>query len=116
VSPKLLKEWGNIPPISLGLISNASTGEVQAWPKSPLAPMFSTVQFSWQSGVQKPDPTIYQMVLSELAITPNEALFIGDGSSDEHLGTEACGIDSLLVTYFLEGVDQQAILAISVNC
>lgn len=93
-----LKQQGFI----LGLISNASTGEVSAWPDSPLAPLFTTVHFSCQRGVQKPDPAIYRMALDELAITPRAALFIGDGSSEEHLGAEACGIDSLLVTYFLD--------------
>ncbi|MCG8098807.1 MAG: HAD family hydrolase, partial [Candidatus Thiodiazotropha taylori] len=92
-----LKQQGFI----LGLISNASTGEVSAWPESPLAPLFTSVHFSCQQGVQKPDPEIYQMALAEMAITADSALFIGDGSSEEHSGAEACNIDSLLVTYFL---------------
>ncbi|MCG7869193.1 MAG: hypothetical protein B6D70_07570 [gamma proteobacterium symbiont of Stewartia floridana] len=93
-----LKQQGFI----LGLISNASTGEVSAWPESPLAPLFTSVHFSCQQGVQKPDPEIYQMALAEMAITADSALFIGDGSSEEHSGAEACNIDSLLVTYFLD--------------
>ncbi|MBV2091500.1 MAG: HAD family hydrolase [Candidatus Thiodiazotropha sp. (ex Ctena orbiculata)] len=96
-----LKQQGFI----LGLISNASTGEVSAWPESPLAPLFTSVHFSCQQGVQKPDPEIYQMALAELAITADSALFIGDGSSEEHSGAEACNIDSLLVTYFLDTSD-----------
>ncbi|MBW9259549.1 MAG: HAD family hydrolase [Candidatus Thiodiazotropha sp. (ex. Lucinisca nassula)] len=96
-----LKQQGFI----LGLISNASTGEVSAWPESPLAPLFTSVHFSCQQGVQKPDPEIYQMALAEMAITADSALFIGDGSSEEHIGAEACNIDSLLVTYFLDTSD-----------
>lgn len=86
----------------LGLVSNASTGEVRAWTESPLAPLFNTVHFSWECGVKKPQPEIYWMALSEMAIEPDQALFVGDGSSDEHLGAHGCGIDSLLVTYFLD--------------
>ncbi|MCG8037912.1 MAG: HAD family hydrolase [Candidatus Thiodiazotropha taylori] len=97
-----LKQQGFI----LGLISNASTGEVSAWPESPLAPLFTSVHFSCQQGVQKPDPEIYQMALAEMAITANSALFIGDGSSEEHSGAEACNIDSLLVTYFLDSSNE----------
>ncbi|MCG7896579.1 MAG: HAD family hydrolase [Candidatus Thiodiazotropha taylori] len=93
-----LKQQGFI----LGLISNASTGEVSAWPESPLAPLFTSVHFSCQQGVKKPDPEIYQKALAEMAITADSALFIGDGSSEEHSGAEACNIDSLLVTYFLD--------------
>ncbi|MBV2122673.1 MAG: HAD-IA family hydrolase [Candidatus Thiodiazotropha sp. (ex Ctena orbiculata)] len=96
-----LKQQGFI----LGLISNASTGEVSAWPQSPLAPLFSSVLFSCQQGVQKPDPEIYQIALAEMAITADSALFIGDGSSKEHSSAEACNIDSLLVTYFLDTSD-----------
>ncbi|MEW7991149.1 MAG: HAD family hydrolase [Candidatus Thiodiazotropha sp.] len=94
---------------SLGLVSNASTGEVRAWRESPLAPLFTTVHFSWQQGVKKPQPEIYQAALAGLGVDPQQALFIGDGSSQEHLGAEACGIDSLLVTYFLDTSDQQDI-------
>jgi putative hydrolase of the HAD superfamily len=85
----------------LGLISNASTGEIRAWPNSPLAPLFETVHFSCQRGVKKPQPEIYDMALAEMGISRGDALFVGDGSSYEHLGANACGIDSLLVTYFL---------------
>jgi putative hydrolase of the HAD superfamily len=99
----MLKQSG----FTLGLISNASTGEVRAWPESPLAPLFRTVHFSCQQGVKKPDPEIYRMALSALGIEPHQALFVGDGSSQEHLGAEACGIDSLLATYFIETSDKQ---------
>jgi putative hydrolase of the HAD superfamily len=85
----------------LGLISNAATGEIRAWPTSPLAPLFKTVHFSCQCGVKKPQPEIYDMALVEMGIDREDALFVGDGSSNEHLGADACGIDSLLVTYFL---------------
>ncbi|MCG7903721.1 hypothetical protein A3195_02715 [Candidatus Thiodiazotropha endoloripes] len=98
-----LKQQGFI----LGLISNASTGEVRAWPESPLAPLFTSVHFSCQQGVQKPDPEIYCMALAEMTISADAALFIGDGSSEEHMGAEACNIDSLLVTYFLDASDTQ---------
>jgi putative hydrolase of the HAD superfamily len=87
--------------LKLGLISNASTGEIRTWPESPLAPLFRTVHFSCQHGVKKPQPEIYHLALVEMGVDPRDALFIGDGSSREHLGAQACGIDSLLVTYFL---------------
>jgi FMN phosphatase YigB (HAD superfamily) len=52
--------------------------------------------------VKKPQPEIYRMALTDMNIDPKQALFIGDGSSKEHLGAKECGIDSLLVTYFLD--------------
>ncbi|MEW8026252.1 MAG: HAD family hydrolase [Candidatus Thiodiazotropha sp.] len=97
-SLKTLKDGG----LTLGLISNASTGEIQAWPESPLAPLFNTVYFSCRHGVKKPQPEIYRMALAEMKINSSQALFVGDGNSNEHLGAKKCGIDSLLVTYFLD--------------
>jgi putative hydrolase of the HAD superfamily len=91
--------------LSLGLISNASTGEVRAWSESPLAPHFKTVHFSCKNGVKKPQPEIYLMALADMETDPSQALFIGDGSSNEHLGAQKCGIDSLLVTYFLDATN-----------
>ncbi|MES9872135.1 MAG: HAD-IA family hydrolase [Candidatus Sedimenticola sp. 6PFRAG7] len=88
--------------IRLGLISNASTDEVRAWPNSPLAPLFETALFSCECGLKKPEPGIYRLALDNLAINADEALFVGDGNSREHLGASETGIRSLLVTYFLE--------------
>ncbi|MES9870534.1 MAG: HAD family hydrolase [Sedimenticola sp.] len=89
--------------VQLGLISNASTDEVRAWPDSPLAPFFETALFSCECGVKKPDPAIYRMGLDNLAIGAEQALFVGDGNSQEHLGASRTGIRSLLVTHFIEG-------------
>ncbi|OOZ36533.1 HAD family hydrolase [Solemya velesiana gill symbiont] len=88
--------------IQLGLISNASTDEVRAWLDSPLEPLFETALFSCECGLKKPDPEIYQLALDNVAVSPEQALFVGDGSSKEHLGAARSGIRSLLVTYFLE--------------
>ncbi|MEW8079832.1 MAG: HAD family hydrolase [Candidatus Thiodiazotropha endolucinida] len=104
IEPGIIKalETLNDRGLTLGLISNASTGEVRAWSDSPLAPLFTTAHFSCKHGVKKPEPEIYRMALADMGINSSQALFIGDGSSNEHLGAKKCGIDSLLVTYFLD--------------
>ncbi|OQX31517.1 MAG: hypothetical protein B0D96_06210 [Candidatus Sedimenticola endophacoides] len=88
--------------IHLGLISNASTDEVRAWDRSPLAPLLDCALFSCHCGLKKPDPGIYHLGLRTLGLPPHQALFVGDGGSDEHLGARRAGIHSLQVTYFLE--------------
>jgi len=93
--------------VRLGLISNASTDEVRAWPDSPLRPLFDTALFSWECGLKKPDPAIYQLGLSRLGVEANQALFVGDGGSREHQGAAASGIPSLLTSYFLDGADEK---------
>lgn len=87
--------------IRLGLVSNASTDEVRAWPDSPLADQFDTVLFSCHCGLRKPQPAIYLESLRLLSVTPAQALFVGDGGSQEHLGARRTGIRSLQVTHFL---------------
>lgn len=88
--------------IRLGLISNASTDEVRAWSDSPLAELFETAHFSCHCGIKKPQPGIYQLVLRQMGLTPEQALFVGDGRSQEHRGASSVGIKSLLVTYFID--------------
>lgn len=85
----------------LALISNASTAEVQAWPASPLAPLFDTTIFSCHCGSMKPDAGIYQEALRELALEPASCLFVGDGGSNEHQGAHALGMKPVLLRRYL---------------
>ncbi len=76
----------------LALVSNASSGEVSAWPASPLAPLFDSVLFSCDVGLCKPDPAIYRLALTHLGGSAEQALFIGDGGSREHFGAGEVGL------------------------
>ena len=87
--------------IKLGLISNASSREVQAWPDSPLAELFDVVSFSCHCGQVKPDAPIYSDTLDELAVAPEHCLFVGDGGSDEHFGAHTVGMKPVLITHYL---------------
>lgn len=87
----------------LGLISNASTGEVRAWGQSPLAPLFDRAIFSCRCGLRKPDPAIFHHALAELGVGARESLFVGDGGSDEHWGAGQAGLYPVLITRYLRG-------------
>lgn len=91
----------------LALVSNASTGEVSAWQDSPLASCFDEVVFSWSCGVRKPDPAIYQEALRRLGCQAHEALFVGDGGSNEHQGASEFGLDNVLLTRYLRSMDEE---------
>ncbi|VAW77987.1 hypothetical protein MNBD_GAMMA12-3858 [hydrothermal vent metagenome] len=82
------------------LVSNASSGEVSAWKDSPLASCFDEVIFSCECGMAKPDPGIYQLALNKLGVTANQALFVGDGGSQEHEGARAVGLSPVLMKKF----------------
>ena len=115
----LLREQG----IRLGLISNASSSEVQAWRQSPLAELFDVVSFSYECGHVKPEQAIYEQTLEALGVAAEHALFIGDGGSDEHFGAHAAGMRSVLISRYLETkemdrrLDKYAgVLAGSIDC
>jgi putative hydrolase of the HAD superfamily len=93
-----LREHG----LRLALISNASTAEVQAWPRSPLAALFEISVFSCECGAQKPHPPIYQHALQRLQLPAERCVFVGDGGSDEHCGAAALGMDTVLLTTHLK--------------
>jgi putative hydrolase of the HAD superfamily len=92
--------------LRLGLLSNASTGEVQAWPRSPLAPLFDEAFFSCECGCAKPDAAFYQHAISTLGVAREECLFVGDGGSREHEGAERLGIDNVLITRHIAHYDE----------
>jgi putative hydrolase of the HAD superfamily len=96
----LLGEWRESG-LRLGLISNASTDEVAAWPESPLRQLFDTAIFSCHCGLCKPQPEIYLHALERMGVAVDEALFVGDGGSDEHRGAAAVGLDNVLLTRYI---------------
>lgn len=91
----------------LGLISNASSGEVQAWSRSPLRAFFHSAVFSCEVGCKKPQAAIYQHALAELGCEAGQSLFVGDGGSDEHRGAAALGLDTVLITRHLGSMDPE---------
>ena len=92
-----LREQG----LKLALISNASSGEVNAWSQSPLAGLFHSTIFSCDVGARKPKPDIYHSALTGLGLTASECIFVGDGGSDEHIGAQQVGLRSVLTTQYL---------------
>ncbi|MEJ2509676.1 MAG: HAD family hydrolase [Gammaproteobacteria bacterium] len=89
--------------LRLALVSNASSGEVSAWPRSPLAPLFDVAVFSCDCGARKPEAPIYRRALQALSLAGSDCLFVGDGGSDEHRGARAVGLHPVLITRHIAG-------------
>jgi len=87
--------------IRLGVISNCSVEEVMAWPTCQLMPIFDDVVFSYEVGYMKPDPEIYRLACRRLGITPDQAMFVGDGGSDELRGASAVGMRAYAARWFV---------------
>jgi putative hydrolase of the HAD superfamily len=84
--------------IRTGLVSDAAADDVESWDRSPLVARLDAVVFSYQVGIRKPDARIYQMALDALGTSPSDALFVGDGGSNEHRGARDLGMRTVLVT------------------
>lgn len=87
--------------VRTALVSDAGYDDVESWPRSPLRDRFDTAVFSYEIGIRKPDPRIYERALSSLGVAPGDALFVGDGGSDEHRGARSVGMGTVLVTRLL---------------
>ena len=69
-----LKEKG----IAVGLISNCFSEEVAPIRESELAPYFDAMCLSYEQGVQKPEPEIFQSCMNLLSVKEEDCLYIGE--------------------------------------
>jgi putative hydrolase of the HAD superfamily len=90
--------------IRTALVSDAGPDDVDGWERSPLRERLDATVFSYRVGVRKPDRRIYEHALAAIDVRPAQAIFVGDGGSDEHRGARATGMSTVLVTRFLESV------------
>jgi putative hydrolase of the HAD superfamily len=81
----------------LALISNADVMEIAAWGKSPLAGLFHETLFSCKVGFAKPEQAIFRLCLDRLKIAASDAVFVGDGGSDELRAARECGLSTIMV-------------------
>ena len=88
-----------------GLISDCSAETVITWDKTPFAPLFDVTVYSCVAGIKKPDPRIYHMALDQLAVRPEDCLYIGDGSSRELTGAQEVGMHAVLIRDPDESID-----------
>jgi len=79
----------------LGLVTDCVYDVPAVWSDSVFAPYFSAEHFSCVTHVRKPDARAYQVVLDDLGVKAGDALFVGDGGSDELAGATRVGIDAL---------------------
>lgn len=73
------------------MLSNTHGLEFRAWPGSPVAPLVDAVVLSHEIGICKPDPAAYLHVLNQLDTRAKNAVYVGDGESDELRGAHETG-------------------------
>lgn len=80
----------------LGVLSNCDAREVRAWSSSPLARHVAVFAQSCEIGFMKPDARSYEWVIGRLGVDPPEAIFVGNGSSDELDGARSAGFGMIV--------------------
>jgi putative hydrolase of the HAD superfamily len=83
--------------LALGMISNSDGTIAQIISKQGFAPYFRFVLDSRVTGVEKPDPRIFQMALERAGVGPEEAVYIGDLYSIDVVGSRAAGLEAILL-------------------
>ena len=87
--------------VRIGVISNCAPEEVAAWSTSALPACCDDAVFSCQVGCAKPGADIYRLACRRLGVAPNDAVFVGDGGSDELDGAAGVGMAAYQATWFL---------------
>ena len=88
--------------IRIGLISNCFSEEAMVIKKSVLYPYFDAVCLSFDEGLQKPDPAIFQRCLDKLNIPAGDCLYVGDGGSNELEAAETAGMKAAQAVWYLK--------------
>lgn len=82
----------------LALLSNADVLEIAAWDESEAGRLFDVTILSCRVGLVKPERGIYELCLRELGVSTDQAVFVGDGGSDELQGARDVGMTTIMVT------------------
>lgn len=79
----------------IGLISDCSFDIPSLFKETTMYKYFDTLIFSCEANTKKPHKEIYLRALQNLNISNDQALFIGDGGSNELTGAKNVGIDAI---------------------
>jgi len=81
----------------IGLISNIANPDFDLIAPSSLKKYFDAIIFSYEIGIIKPDPKIFELCLQKLNAQPSETLIIGNSFKSDIMGAKALGINGILI-------------------
>lgn len=95
--------------LKIGLISNCFSEEVGPIKRSVLFPYFDAACLSYEQGLQKPDPAIYQRCMDLLMVRACDCLYVGDGGCRELEAASELGMTVVQAVWYLKaGLPQPA--------
>lgn len=82
----------------LGLITNGlSCLQHEKIKGSGLAHFFDAMVVAGDIGVAKPDPSVFQVLLDQLQVTPDEAIMVGNSVTGDIGGAQGVGMKAVLI-------------------
>mgnify|MGYP001047991943 CR=1 FL=1 len=73
------------------------------------AVIFDAVCLSFDEGIQKPDPAIFERCIERLGVEADACLYVGDGGSNELEAAQRLGMQVVQAVWYLkEGINQPA--------
>ena len=98
--------------LKIGLISNCFSEEAKLIRESILFPYFDASCMSWEEGVRKPDPAIYQRCLTKLGLPAENCLYVGDGGSQELETARSLGMLAVQAVWYRQETFENYLSAI----
>ena len=86
--------------LRLAAVSNSEGTVERLLVELGLRPLFEAVVDSWEVGFSKPDPRIFEVALSRMAISADRAIMVGDSWSSDVEGARQAGIKSVLIDQY----------------
>ena len=81
----------------IGLISNCGEEVSRLWRSTPFASLVDTAVLSFDVGIAKADPRIYELATRGLGVAAEHCLYVGDGSGGELSGASKAGMTAVLM-------------------
>ena len=88
--------------IKIGLITNTFSDERDIIRECELFKYFDVALISYEQGICKPDLRLYEKMINELNVRPEECLYVGDGGSRELYAAREAGMHPVQCTWFHE--------------
>jgi len=83
--------------LKLGMISNLATAYGAPFSALGLSSFFDHAIFSYEAGLEKPQPEIYHRMVANLGVTPLRALMVGDKYRNDVEGPGKIGMPGVLL-------------------
>ena len=102
--------------LRLGVISNFDTRLYEVLDELQLSAYFDSIHISTEVGAAKPDAAIFEVALADNALSPSQALHIGDSLMADAQGAQAAGLSALWLNRQGEALQINKIQAASALC